>query len=673
LTKGVPQVGAEIVKGAAGLALLPGELLRLGINKLTGNEDAEPFAATEMVRGAVDSVVPPPETKTGQTGVKIAGAVGSAAALPGRFMRNAAANLGGQAGAEVGAGIGTGMAGDNGAVIGGVVGGLTGGAPFSVMKGRGTHREMLAEAVKGLNARDFAQARRTLADAEKAGVVLTPEQLFRTESGLDELFRSTLRSGAGDGKLQQKFLAQALENEAAARRGGNRLGPLVEEGTATRELRRQTAEGLDDLGRTTPTVSRLYQEAPGTRVEGPRLEQLDADLAVLQDGFKGSKEISARIADVRQRLGAIAEKQKFAFGTTTQVTPATSGKAAKWQTKQVPNELEVNLGTDPQQLDMVAKSVQALISDMRLGEPSMERFARGPVGAAVGRLKDTLTEVIPTRPQGSELVAAIKQRQADMTSGLPGRVAGRSGPDERLPDPRGMLARELNPDYPQASEISQLAGLLRDRARTQRAQVAKDPSDVGAAQAAAESSRALPQAVRSVWERELDKAFAAGTSGRVSGEAGAKFAASLTGTPAKAANFQRLMQEAGQTLGANPAEFADGMKSLMTALQASGRNRAGVTLAAGEIRDMQGQTPLRDVVRAFGPLSRPQMIAEKLRGLGQDRQYAKLADIFNDPQAIGLIEELGRTPLGTSRSGAIIQTLLGASSEPVMTREGAQQ
>lgn len=663
LTKGIPQVGASLAKTLGSLLLLPVEAGRAGARGI-GMDQGEPGELTRRMQGKIDQFIPPPETKAGKLGVGGASAAIEAAVTPGSFMRNLAAQLGARVGVEVGGKVGQEKAGDNGRIIGGVIGGVVGGAPAGISGRPSTYNEMLAEAVRGLKPGDFAAAERLSKEAARHGITLTPEQLFDKQTGMDTLVNQTIASGKGSGRLQAQVLDQPGQLEAAARQGANRLGTNPGTAPATRDLR-EAAEGvLADAGKTRETVGKLFRSSEP--LPGSVIDDLDANLAILAAEYKGSRETVAKIEDLRARLGAVTEKGKFPFGTNTRVQPGSG--AQKWRTVQEPNELEVTLGANPGDLDLVAKSVEATLKDLGLGNPAMERLMTGRVGGAVGSIKKILDEHIPTRTQGRELYGSMKDRQSDMSEDLLGRIAGYRGVQDGRPDNLNLIPSTLGRKDKQDSEIAALASALRERAARQAGT---------APEASAQATRALPQAARVLWDKALDTAFNPGATGRPAGTAGASFASSMVGREGsnQAGNFNQLMQGVGQAVGAEPKSFAAGMEQLLRVMQASGRNRSGA-LAASPGAINQGQSMGADALRAsatgtvspaWGGVTAARGLANRLSVAAHARQYAKLEEILSDPNAVQLIQQLGKTPVMSSRAGAIANILLGATSEPILT------
>jgi hypothetical protein len=195
--------------------------------------------------------------------------------------------------------------------------------------------------------------------------------------------------------------------------------------------------------------------------------------------------------------------------------------------------------------------------------------------------------------------------------------------------------------------------------------------------AGAQASRALPQAARLQWDEAVHSAFDGGAN---VGASGAALADKLIGNnnPVKEANFKALLVGSREFQGMeDPKAFADGMVAMLRALRASSRNRSGNLPAAGgtEIRPSLGTIAGKSA--ATGMISVPWGAAtagrgyvERLSALAHERQFQRLSEIFNDPNALDLIQQLGKMPFGSSRSGAILNTLIGATGEPTAATEG---
>ncbi len=666
------QVPAEIAKQGISLGMFPGEVLRSGVNALAG--DPTDFGAgTQFLHNKIDELVPPPETRSGQIGVRLtggaAGAAGAAAAGVGTVTRNVIANALGTAGSEVGAELGDKvMPGGSGRVIGGFLGGVVGGGPASVTKGQGSYRQMLAEAIKGLEPGDFRAAQRLAMDAKAHGIDLTPEQLFDKSSGLDDLVNAVLRSGAGDGKLQSRVMGTGVNTQGVAQNAGNKIGPRVDLAEANRDIRMASEGAIRDAGTTSPAVGRLFREGEAV-MAGAEVNRLDAALEGLQASYQGSRETAAAIQDLRNRLAAVTQRTQVQTGTRTTVEP---GKGAqKWRQGSEPVMEEVNLGARAGDVDTVVKSVEAILKDIGVGTPAMEKLLTGRVGGAVKQLKDSLDTIITTRPQGAALYRSMKDRQEALTSSIVGRMAGRTGVNEALPDPKGVITSNIGGNYPQDKELGVLASTLRERAARAKA--------AGDTEAGNQASRAFPQAARVKYDEAVHSAFDGGAN---VGAGGAALADKLIGNsnPVKEANFKAMImgsQEVGRMQ--SPEAVADGFLAMLRALRASSRNRSGNLPAPGGTEIGPSAAKIAGKTAAVAPLSpgyatvvAGRGIVDRLTQVTHQRQYEKLSKIFNDPNALELLQELGKTPLGTSRSGAILNTLIGATGTPTAPLEGEQ-
>lgn len=672
VTEGIPQVGAQIAKGAVGLGMLPGEVARWGFNKLTG-QDSRFGEGTEIAMDAIDSVVPPPKTKTGKVGVKTGAMVGTAAALPGTLIRNLLAQGLSEAGSAVGETAGAGVAGDNGRIIGGLIGGAAGGSPAFLRGGSGNHRQQLIEAMRDVAPGDLAAARRIQQEARQYGIDLTPEQLFPNPTGLDSLVSKTAQSGV-DPTLTNRVAGQPQAALAAARNKGNQIGPRVDEADATRDLRLASEEALQAQQRTPANVRRLF-DGDEARVSPQELEGLDGRLSRLQEAYRGSDETVAMIQGLRDRLGRVTDRQVLDMGTTeTTRLQRQTGGAAKWKpvTESRPAQVEVNTGATVADTDLVVKSVEQLLKDIGIGTPAMERLMTGRVGGAVKEVKDALDGIVTTRPQGRELYRARKEEEERLASTVMGRLAGRKGVDEGAPDPQGLVAGTFGGDRLNERGITTLGQTLLERRR-------RIPDRDGQpTEEALRAGRAVPQGVRVMWERAVDKAFSNAGDARVP-FGGARLADEMLGAPgsAKERNFRASMAAAANANGLDPQDFTRGMEGFLRVLKQTSNNRSGsmtpipeATNRAGEIAKASAKTAAAGVVsKGWGFVTGARAMADQLGRAGREREMKKLADIFNDPDSLRLIEELGRAPFASQRAATTVQILLGATPEP--TPEGA--
>ena len=646
------QIAAEGAKQFAGAAMFPGELLRAGANAFAG-DPVEFGRGTQMVSDAIDSVVTPPESKAGKLATRVLGGGVASLAFPGSAVRNFATGAGGAAGSEAGASGGKASRLPGGEVAGGVIGGFVGGAPLSIARGRGTKDQMVHEATKGLTKGDFAAAKKLQDEANLLGIHLTPEQLFGTQSGLDELFRETVRSGAGKGNLQTLVMKQGSEAEALARNSGNRLGANVGEEAATRDLRLSAERLIGDVARTTQANTRNFQPGQAATVSPQQLAYLDSRLGELTAGFAASPDTQKRIQSVRDLIKRVTETSPV---PDTPKIVTREGKAGKRIL--VPATKEVPIGARPDDLDLIVKEAKAALDDLGIATPATARLMTGRTAGAFNEVRDLLDKITPTRVAGREIFGQQQEGVDALRSSLIGRLAGKSGVNEAAPDNLNLLRSTLNSDKDQQASIATLASALRKQATR------------GTPEERAQAARSLPQAARAVWDEVVDRAFTP-VSGRTPAAGGVTVAAELVGPPTKEKNFRQLMSGVAAAYGGDAKALADGMLSVLKVLEASGRNRGGLNFAAGDIRQSVGQSTVRDAYRLTQPLAQTQVLTEKLRNMAYERQYRQLADIFSNPNALALVEEIGRTPIVSSRQGAMVSTLMQMLQQP--EQQGAQQ
>lgn len=622
-----------------------------------------------MVTQAIDDLVPPPKTKTGQVGVKAGGMAATATALPGTFIRNLLAQGLSEGGSAVGESVGAGVAGDNGRLIGGLIGGAVGGSPTMLRTGPGNHRQMLAEAMRDVAPGDLAAARRVQQEAQALGIDLTPEQLFSTGTGLDSLVSKVAKSGV-DPTLTNRVAGQPQAALAAARNRGNQIGPRVDEADATRDLRLASEEALQAQQRTPANVRRLF-DGDEARVSPVELEGLDARLGRLQEAYRGSDETVAMIQGLRDRLGRVTDKRTLDMGTTETtkyVRPERGVAKHVPQTTSRPAQVEVNMGASVADTDLVVKSVEQLLKDIGIGTPAMERLMTGRVGGAVKEVKDALDGIVTTRPQGRELYRARKEEEERLASTLLGKFAGRKGVDEGAPDPQGLISGAFSGDRLNERGITTLGQTLLERRK-------RIPDRDGApTEEALRAGRAVPQGVRVTWERAVDKAFSNAGDARTP-FGGARLADELLGAPgsAKERNFRASMTAAANANGLDAQAFTRGMESFLRVLKQTSNNRSGnltpvpeATNRAGELAKATAKTAAAGAVsKGWGLVTGARAMADQLTRAAREKEMAKLANIFNDPNALQLIEELGRAPMASQRAATAVQILLGSTPEPI--------
>jgi hypothetical protein len=646
----------QVLKQGAGVAMFPLEVGRAFADKL-GGDPVRFGEMTDKVQGGIDDLLGTepmsPEKRAARTGA--AAAIG--AAVPGSRVRNLVtgglADIGAQAGQEA--------AGDYGEIIGGgMAGGLT-----LLRKGRGTYQQMLVEAMRGLKPGDFREAQRVSRMAQDAGIDLTPEQLFSQRSGMDTLVNEVLRSGKGN--LQERVFNQPQQATVAALRARNQAGPEVDAGVATRELRESADEALQSEGMSA-NQRRLY-DLEGKRVEQPVLDDIDAQLKVLEEGARGSDALTARLRDLRRQVAGIVQKVPGPPAPQPPKMERMDKGAAKFLQKVQPDlPTEVGAGARAEDLDRVVKEVQATLADLKRNSPGLDKFQTGQMAGAIRSLEEALDFANPARPVADDIFKSALGRRQAAEEGLAGRIAGRRGNEAGVPEPLTLIKQTLGSDRNSVRDIGELGSLLRDQSVRLKAQAAKAilPGEKQRLlDEAMRVERSLPQAVRTLMDEAWSASQTTAKGGRVAEDWGASFAGSLIGTPNKEANFRKLLEQTAVVgrMGTDPQAYADGVINTLKVVSATSRNRGGGTAyAKADLASLAGDDLVRKGFRLTQPLARTQVISEALRNVAYSRQYKKLAKIFTSPDAIEQLEQIGRTPIVSSRMGALVTTLLTAGT-----------
>lgn len=695
------QLAGEVAKQATSVIGLPIEALRFLGDKLGGDE-THFGELTGKVHKAIDSVIAPPETKGGQALTRVAGGTLAGAAVPGNLVRNLITGLASTVGGAAGSEVGGNLADDKGRVIGGLLGAFAGGAPLSLAKGQGNTKEMLAEALKGVKPAEIEAAKRQMSEAVAMGVRLTPDQLFAQGTGLSALLNKILGSGAGDGKLQELVRSQPDSAMALVSALANRLGANPRAAVAARDLR-LALEGV--IGNVKPPASNARNFGFGeSRIGGGELQQIDEHLGTLANAYKGNRDTLAQIEQMRADLQRVSDTQKFTFGNKSVLDTEPGLKSAKRLMKSVPNEMEVNLGANPADLDMVVKRIKANLDDIKISTPGLSRLQTGQVSDATKSITNLLDQLAPTRFAGRDIHSSAMGRGEDIRASLTGRIVGVNGVNEAKPDPMNVLNLLLPAKGDQSAEISALSASLRERAAREGRGVAPaleaeqqatarfngitDPAELAAANKAgqraesagtnaAQANRALPQAGRVLFEQAIDNTF--GRNGMSTpANAGQSFSSAVLGGPGSSQekNFTALMRGIGSSVGENPQEFSQGMVNAIRVLEASGRNRSGAALGealatrGGDISSRILNSPA--VVGGIasgnpviaGAVAVGKGLSAKFENMMYERQYRKLAEVFSNPDAIRIIVEMGKTPLMSSRQGAWLTTLFSTLQQP---------
>lgn len=257
----------------------------------------------------------------------------------------------------------------------------------------------------------------------------------------------------------------------------------------------------------------------------------------------------------------------------------------------------------------------------------------------------------PLNPRASALMQPpVQPTMVDLAQNLPGRAAKGNGPV-----PLNLLSNLLNSNKNQAKEIDQFGQSAVVQARQLRAQ--------GNVAAAEQIERAMPQAARELWQEAITKAMAS-KGGKTPESFGAAFADNFIGSPVKEANTKALMKAAAPPGTSDPDAYADGVVNLIKVMQAAGRNRANVAIGTTDTIKA-GQGPLKTItglVGLRGPLAQGSQVGRTMGDIAYARQYAKVADVMMSPDAVKILEKMGRTPLVSEKQSARLVALLAAAN-----------
>lgn len=664
VTKTLPQVGASAVKGLGAIGTIPMDAARSGYRMANG-DNADFGRIGETYDKAVDAIVPPPETKPGRRAVQMASGALQGAAFPGSIPRNVFAATVGTAGGIAGQEAGQKLGGDNGAVIGGVMGQLLG-TPSLMFKGTGNANQMAKEGLAGLTPADFANAKRLQQAALSQGVSLTPEQLFANAPGLDALTNALMQGTAGKGKLQTTILQQPAQVEVAARGAANRFGPNVGAYDATRDMRLATQGVIEDT-KLTKSQKALFDES-GKMLNAPQIQEADGKLSAAIKGLQAS-EARKPLEEFQQLLRKIAEYRMEPGAPIGPMVPGATGgfrelpltghlipDGSRSFTQSLGPEVKKLDAFKAPDLDVMVKEALLKLKDLGINQPGLAKRQQGQLAGVLTDIRGILDDITPTRIAGREMEASRHQMRDAKTSGLIGKFAGKQGVVEGAPDPNGLIRSTLGASVPQDRAIGELSAALLGRAAKQ--------STLGNTEAAAQATRALPQAVRMYWDEALDAATKQ-TGGRTPADLGSRFYSNFVGSPgsAKEGNFRQMLQGVAASTGQDPAALDTGFKTLLEVMNASGRNRSGLAFGAS-VSEQAGSSLLGDAVRTVNPFGVLRMTADKLDHMGKEAQLRKLSEMFTRPDALQILEKIGKTPIVSSRQGDLITKLFTTLRQP---------
>ncbi len=660
----VPEIGRTAGRVAANIgAVVPLAIdaARYGVDKISGEDP--PFSrAGKAYDEQIEAWFGRPASRSRQVGESVlagaAGGAGVAKAVGGSVARSTVSGgmgaLGGEAGGAAGEPFGL-------EVPGSIVGGLITGSPNQVYRGRGNLTNIVKDASKGLSDQDYVKAILLQKRARAAGIDLTPEQAFDQPTGFDTLVNETIRGGGGKGDLQSLVNKQPLQVEEVARKVGPGVGPKARSATdATRDLKESTYGAVDAEKQLSTSQRALYDDA-GKTASGPQMDALQSKLAAMVEANAGSQETQTLIRDIQKRLAAVTEKTTIT-GSVPKLTerPGKPGKRLMLPTE---TSTELTLGADLAALDRIVKEAKATFTDMGIQTPGAAKIAQARYAAAAGEVEALLDDLITTRPQARDIARSAFERQDRLEAGLPGRVAGRKQPAD-APDSLSAVKSALMTEKDQAVDISELGSINRERAARLRVQARQTKDDVlrdELIKEAQQAERAVPQAVRELWEESLTKAFKS-KDGRTSPTVGSDIAAQwLTNEKNTRALVRTAMADSRGLTGPALKEAEDGFISLLKVMEASGRNRAGVPVSQADIRAGVGKSAVKTAVQLTQPLARQAVLSSTLRNIAMQKRYDELAGIFSSPDGIAKLRELANTPVMSSRASSIVASMLGGA------------
>lgn len=625
-------------------------------------------------------------------------------------VRSALAGGGSAIGGEIGTraathalgGMPGGDAGENSGILPGamaVAGSFLGGLPFSWRQLPPNARELVKESLRGQGIAEFSKARDNLRTLRQAGVEnWTPDQLFDKPGALQQLMGDTLRNAPADADsflsrarnwatggsslnsggsaqgtdLYRRVLAQPEESVTRAQALGNQIGPAVPRSAAVRDMRQASENAISDAKSLPRNVKSLFGP-DATQVPPDITNAIEARLGQLAATFRSDRDAAGLVQQLQADLERLVNRQTVQLGTRSQqVLTHPEGGAARhlMTTRQVPVSVEVNTGGQLGEFDTAINVFKdrARRLEASLDQSGISGATRAKALEAIGDVQRLLDDVVTTRPQGRELTKSHFQRVEDLTSGLLGRMAGRQGVDEALPDPTNLLSAWLPPRFDARQDIATASQTLRQHGR-QLAARNPNMADPELTEQLRQARSAVPQTARQLYDAEVATAFNTGVdASRASPAGGRRLAEALLAGP-KGRNWNTLLTEATRdaATAANLPHDAvtRGVEQVLRALEITSRGR---NVAAAEhpmnLAKLVNESEARSMFRMAQPLSQTEEGSRLIREARTSKVYRDVAKILSDPEVLEKLAEIGSSRLVDRRTAAQLQTIVQSIQNP---------
>lgn len=639
-----------IIKGAIGMASLPGEAARIlgqGADAvaeyITGETLPADFKANRSATSVGNARLTQDfERATGEL-YKPQTTAGEYARTIGEFIPGAGRRLLSMAvvpaiTSETGGQLTKGTAAEPyaraaGAVIGGV------GAALATRPA--TAQAAVSGAMQGVDDATMVRAGQLMEAAQQRGVALTwPEAVNQVTggaaTGLSSLQHVVENSRGGGGGMGGFMAQRPGQVAAAARNEFDSITPPLQAphtiGPAIGEAAEQT---LTDARRIrTSQTNPFYRAAENDAVPA---DQVNAVIAQLDDiiARAGVPELAAPAQQIRDRL--IAQQAiPGTSGARTPVIDPRSGRIIRYETTPAtpgkPHIPETNVG----RLDEVYGSARdQFTGPAPLGQTGTEARAGRYAAEALGPLDEALQAASPALAQGRQVHQEVTRRFLDpLMQGPIGKLASR---DTTTREAIGALF-PANPLPGSAPEIVRSVGNLAQR---------------------------NPMAARQLVRAHVESVFNEATQQLQSGAnqfGGAGFAAVLRGNTQQAENLAAAIQGvAGPQVLQGFDEFLNIMSA--TGQRVRGGSRTAFNQEAQDVLRRGGAIGEAANAVATGGIKLPGRIKEAYEQWRLGRNTEQIAQLITDPNALPLFRRLARAAPGSNQAQVIAARLTAIATQ----------
>jgi hypothetical protein len=494
-----------------------------------------------------------------------------------------------------------------------------------------TAQAAIAGGMRGVDDATVTAAGQLMQAAQARGVALTwPEAIAQASNGggrgLTNLQR-VVEGSQGGGDTMGNFMAQRpVQIEAAARNAFDEIAPQSQAphtlGPAMGEAALDTVTAARGV-RSAQTAD-AYGRAAGDTVPP---EQVTALIAQLDEiiARAGTPELAGPAQQLRARL-IDTPATPGTPATRTPVTDPRTGRVIRYDATPAVEGAPAIPRTNVGQLDEVYGSARdQFTGPPPIGQTGTEARAARYAGEAIGPLDDALQAASPALREGRQIHQAVTRQFIDpLLQGPIGKIAERDIGTRQVIE----VLFPTNPLPGSAPEIVRSVGLLNSR---------------------------NPLVARQIVRAHVESVFNEATQALQTGAnqfGGAGFAAVLRGNTQQAENLAAAIQ------GVGGPQVLQGFDEFLNIMSATGqRQRIGSQTAFNQ----EAQAALTrggaigeaaNAVATAG-IKLPGRIKEAYEQWRLGRNTQQIAQLFTDPNALGLFRQLARAAPGSNQAQAI--------------------